>query len=115
MKCDQCGQPASLHITEIAGGEKRRVSLCPPCARAKGVFVEAAPEAGAGAGPPRLAVTRPCPRCGRTLAALRKEGRVGCAECYRTFRPELRKLLEKVHGASSHRSRGSSSPGKSQP
>ena len=30
-------------------------------------------------------------------------GKIGCAECYRTFRPQLEPLLRRIHGSSVHR------------
>jgi protein arginine kinase activator len=47
-------------------------------------------------------VTAACPACGATLDDFRETGRVGCAQCYRTFEVALRELLRRLHGSSRH-------------
>ena len=32
MKCDKCDKIATVHITDIVGGEKKEVHLCEECA-----------------------------------------------------------------------------------
>jgi protein arginine kinase activator len=105
MRCEHCSQPATLKLTEIVGGEKRRVALCADCARSRGVLVKAAQtvELGIPEGPLPLAITAKCPRCQTSLATIRRKGRVGCPQCYSSFRPQLRSLLRQVHGEAEHR------------
>jgi protein arginine kinase activator len=43
-----------------------------------------------------------CPACGATLDDFRETGRVGCAQCYKTFEVALRELLRRLHGSSRH-------------
>ena len=43
-----------------------------------------------------------CPHCGLTYADFRKSGRLGCAQCYYTFKDSLSSLLKRVHGSSEH-------------
>ena len=47
-------------------------------------------------------VTASCSACGATLDDFRETGRVGCAQCYRTFEVALRELLRRLHGSSRH-------------
>jgi len=52
-----------------------------------------------------IAETRPavkCPKCGMTYADFKKQGRLGCENCYTTFKDKLFPLLRKVHGATRH-------------
>ncbi len=44
-----------------------------------------------------------CPVCGHTLSDFRRTGRLGCGECYRTFRPVLAETLRQIHSNSHHR------------
>lgn len=44
-----------------------------------------------------------CPVCGHTLSDFRRTGRLGCGECYRTFRPVLEETLRQIHSNSRHR------------
>lgn len=35
-----------------------------------------------------------CPQCHKTLRHIKEDNKAGCAECYRTFRPEMVAILE---------------------
>jgi protein arginine kinase activator len=104
VHCERCSNTATIHVTEVVGGAKRRAALCSECARQRGVFVTEVPEA-----PPtaqRVAsfgITARCPGCHTNLATLRRTGRAGCPQCYGAFRPQLRELLQRVHGQTQHR------------
>ena len=43
-----------------------------------------------------------CPRCGMTYSALQKTGRMGCEECYKTFRAPLEETVKQIHQNTSH-------------
>ena len=43
-----------------------------------------------------------CPGCGLGLEELRRQGRVGCEQCYQAFDAYLSESLERLHGASRH-------------
>lgn len=116
MLCVQCNErTAVVNLHHIADGEVVLLHLCERCAAEKGVEsgtsltktpvgsflasmgkgLDPAP----GATPPDLAT---CPTCGATLDDFRESGRVGCAECYRTFEASMRDLLRRLHGSSRH-------------
>jgi protein arginine kinase activator len=59
-------------------------------------FVGAAPRAVESS--PDLA----CPSCGFTAAQLKKIGRMGCPECYDTFREGIEGLLRGMHKGTRH-------------
>ena len=46
-----------------------------------------------------------CPNCHLTFEEFTRQGRFGCGECYRAFRPRLESIMRKIHGASLHRGR----------
>ena len=126
MRCDNCHErDAVVHLTQIADEQKVTVHLCERCAAEKGVetsaslgkipvgsFVAAlgkASEPGAslvGPTPPGA-----CASCGATLTDFRESGRLGCAECYRSFAGPLRDLLRRLHGSSRHIGERYSPPG----
>lgn len=39
----------------------------------------------------------PCPTCGWSFDDLKSRGRLGCPECYNTFREPLDQILERIH------------------
>ncbi|MCX5703514.1 MAG: UvrB/UvrC motif-containing protein, partial [Candidatus Omnitrophica bacterium] len=43
-----------------------------------------------------------CASCGLSYADFKKVGRLGCADCYNTFKKYLAPLLKRIHGSSQH-------------
>lgn len=113
MKCDtkECAKEATVHLTEIVNGNITKLHLCEEHAKQKGVEMEqhfgiadllqGLAEYGA---PPSEAETKrvKCPNCGMSYEDFKKIGRLGCGECYRTFRESLAPLLKRIHGANQH-------------
>jgi protein arginine kinase activator len=110
MKCDVCEKEATVFLTQIINGQMTTVNLCEGCSKAKGVTDEMGfglAEAFLGPAQPATAkhagaedVT--CPACGFTQAQLKKIGRMGCPECYSTFRDGLDSLLKAMHKGTKH-------------
>ena len=117
MNCDHCHErEAVVHLTHIADGQVTNLHLCERCAAEKGVespqsvqdntlvkFVGAT--VAKSAIDPGLVVgggRQACPACGATLQDFRQSGRLGCADCYRTWENALRDILRKLHGATLH-------------
>ena len=44
-----------------------------------------------------------CSCCGASFEEIARSGKVGCAECYRTFRDRLMPLIHQIHGGTRHR------------
>jgi len=109
MICKQ--NEATVHLTQMAEGKIKKVDLCEDCSKAKGVddptgFSLADLLLGLGAAQ-ELAQTSAgselsCPVCGFSQADFKKSGRLGCAECYRTFRDGLEGLLKTMHKGIHH-------------
>lgn len=104
MKCDLCNKPASVFLTQIVKDQVVNVNLCESCSKEKGVtdttgfgLAEAfiGPVSARG---DELA----CPACGFTQSQLKKIGRMGCPECYTTFRDGLEGLLSSMHKGTVH-------------
>ena len=120
MVCDACKQQqATVHLTEIVNEQMTELHLCETCANQKGAQVEShfgladllsglaemgKPQGGkeAGAGEEEDVSTKACPSCGMTYEDFRKVGRLGCADCYGTFKRNLASLLKRIHGSPHH-------------
>ena len=110
IKCDVCDKEATVYLTQIINGQMTTVNLCEPCSKAKGVTDEMGfGLAEAFLGPAQSATAKPaagadvvCPACGFTQAQLKKIGRMGCPECYDTFRDGLDSLLKAMHKGTKH-------------
>lgn len=112
MQCDICGKKkATVHLTEIVDDQMSEMHLCEECARQKSVQMEqqfglADLLAGlADFGKPAKEDSRErmeCSNCGMTYDEFRKFGRLGCSQCYESFKMHLNTLLKKVHGSNHH-------------
>ena len=116
MLCDECGKnKATVHLTEIINEQITKLNLCEACAKEKGSDVEQhfgisdlltalsdveTPPAGAAPGSP--AVKNKCAHCGLTYEDFKKIGRLGCSECYVTYKTSLAPLLKRIHGSNQH-------------
>lgn len=105
MKCDVCSKEATVFLTQIINGQMTTVNLCETCSKEKGVtdtmgfgLAEAFLAPGGAKQNEELA----CPACGFTQAQLKKIGRMGCPECYTTFRDGLDSLLSAMHKGTKH-------------
>lgn len=108
MKCDVCENEATVFLTQIINGQMTTVNLCDACSKAKGVTDEAGfglAEAFLSSHPPssHAAPEPACEACGFTASQLKKIGRMGCPECYNTFREGLDNLLRAMHKGTTHK------------
>ena len=113
MVCDICKQQqATVHLTEIVNDQMTELHLCEACANQKGSQVEShfgladllsgLADTGKSQDVEEETSTKSCPNCGMTYEDFRKVGRLGCSECYTTFKRSLASLLKRIHGAPHH-------------
>jgi protein arginine kinase activator len=106
-KCDACGEGVGrIRVYQTRGSEFTELWLCERCASTLGVEEEApafAPTVGEMLGAlTGDEVGRSCPSCGAQFRAIRQTGRVGCAECYRTFHGRIHLLLDQAGLTETH-------------
>lgn len=112
MLCDICGKSeATVHVTEILDDKMTELHICEECAKKKGETMKqpfsladllaGLTDIGAVVGPEE-AVSLKCPGCGQTHKDFRSIGRLGCGQCYETFKESLSLLLKRVHGSNQH-------------
>ena len=113
MVCDACKQQqATVHLTEIINDQMTELHLCEACANQKGAQVEShfglsdllagLADIGKSQEAEEEVVSKACPGCGMTYEDFRKVGRLGCADCYPTFKRSLASLLKRIHGSPHH-------------
>jgi protein arginine kinase activator len=51
---------------------------------------------------PSIAGKNACPGCGSSFPDIAKSGKIGCGECYATFRNALEPNILRIHGTSKH-------------
>ncbi len=112
MLCEVCKQSqATVHLTEIVNDQMTELHLCEACANQKGAQVEShfgladllseLADFSKTAEPEEVS-SKACPSCGMTYDDFRKVGRLGCAQCYTTFKRSLSSLLKRIHGSPIH-------------
>lgn len=114
MLCQNCNKnEATTHIKQIVNGEMTESHLCAECANhlgyndmfsdfnlnfnglLGGLFGDMTAPLGIGN-------VKRCPKCGCSFNDIVREGRVGCAECYRTFYDRLAPSIQRIHGKIKH-------------
>ncbi len=111
MLCQCCGKnPATTYIKTVSGGKLTEYALCPECAlqlgcgnffaglgyRLDGII-------GEFFGNEEENDEVRCRCCGSSFSDIVRSGRVGCAECYRTFYDRLLPIIRQIHGSDTHR------------
>ena len=111
MQCQSCKQnTATIHLTEINGGQRHEMHLCEACAQQQGLAVKnqiplnellstllaVQAQHYPGGGPDDMIVDdAECPHCGMTLKRFRKELLLGCPADYEVFDKALRPIIGK--------------------
>lgn len=107
MLCEKCGKNhATTHIKTVVNGIVREYNLCSNCAAQSGYNTNSITGMLAsmlGDMPsPKLQSQKTCKVCGSTFADIAHSGKMGCSECYNTFKDEILPYLKRVHGATQH-------------
>lgn len=106
MVCDFCHEREAVIYMEqsSADGHRRKINMCLECAMERGISPDPKSiQASIGTLFKELAdvskkITEKdnkcCPVCGTFLSEIKKNGKLGCPECYAIFKNEIRKILE---------------------
>ena len=108
MLCEKCGKnSATTHIHTVINGIVREKNLCSQCAMEEGYANNSlsgmlASMFGDTALLRESAAKKVCPVCKTDFSKISKTGKVGCGECYKTFKEELYPYLKRVHSSVKH-------------
>ncbi len=112
MICQACGKrTATTHIKTVVNGKLTEYHLCSECAAEKGygsLFSGWGADFGSmlgglmGGGRRREEQVLRCGKCGSTFDEISRTGKIGCAECYKTFRSRLLPVIQRIHGSARH-------------
>jgi protein arginine kinase activator len=108
--CDLCKEKiATVHYTEIVNNKLKKMDLCEDCAKQKNIginvqfsvadILKGLTEAHVEK---KEESSKSCPLCGLTFGAFRKNGKLGCGECYEAFREELVPIIGDIHKNTQH-------------
>jgi protein arginine kinase activator len=110
IKCDKCDNPASVHLTEISGGQKIEKHLCQDCAAGEGITVKTnipisqlLEDFILQSGPGEELADLACDVCKITFGEFRQKGLLGCPHDYDAFERALLPLLHRAQdGTTQH-------------
>ena len=110
MLCEKCGNnAATVYIKNNINGNISESRMCQSCANINSLsghnlsgfdlfnavnFGQLSPDYNAE--------RKTCKLCGANFAQLVKSGKIGCGECYQTFKSELSPTVMKMHGRAKH-------------
>ena len=108
MLCSNCKtNNANFFYTQSINGKENSIALCKQCAAKKGI--------GTGMVSPLFtsfftnvktqnteATAKKCTLCALTFNDILSMGKVGCPECYNTFKKELDSTIRSIHGTAKH-------------
>ena len=101
MLCEKCGKNnATVMYTQIVNGQKSTLNICSACASGESIFDNFGSLLNFGTR--HSSQNTVCPVCNMTLAEFSRKGRMGCGECYNTFRAHAGAMLKKIHGTQKH-------------
>ena len=119
MYCSLCNKaPATVHVTRIQNNQIKELHFCARCASQKAntngslsngnvtdalnQLLQGISQAEPGAIQELTSTEKVCSCCGLTYNKFKEIGKLGCPECYQTFREELKHLLRRMHGSAQH-------------
>jgi len=112
MFCERCKtNEATIHLSEVVKNIKSEVHLCEQCAREVGLntkisnFSLTLPEMLTFLNvdeSPDFRETGRCHSCGCSFAEYKKNGRLGCPDCYEYLSEELAPVLNSFFGDKRH-------------
>ena len=113
MKCEICGlNDAVIHIRQIQKDLVHELHICEECAQEKGLIREEESElpianllSGLLEGKDLPGATEGkdvCSKCGMKAAEFRKQGKLGCPECFEAFEKEVRAIVSQMAARPRH-------------
>jgi len=116
MKCEICGlRDAAIHIRQIQKDLVHELHICEECAQEKGLIREEESElpianllSGLLEGRDMTGaaeIKEACPRCGMKASDFRKQGKLGCAECFTAFHKDVKAIVSQMAARPHHAGR----------
>ena len=106
MMCEICGkEEGRIKYTKVINGEKVEFYICEGCARNKGFISPGTSLKKDKESEENVKILQDseCPLCGWKLVDVEKKGKLGCPNCYRTFRTYVSSIVGELHGRGKHR------------
>ena len=115
MKCEFCNEKnATIHLTQVVNGNMKKLNICQDCAEKNGIDLNSPisiTDILMGVGKKwsrndtdnkRDEYDLSCNRCQMTRSDFKKQARLGCPECYKSFSAELTSIAQAMHHSKQH-------------
>ncbi len=110
MKCDKCNKESVYHSKLIVNGVSQTTNLCRECAIKEGVFTSEPTSIFddmfsifSDFLPFEKVEDVICPVCKTSLREYKNTRLLGCANCYETFKDEIKNIIDKIAPYSEHK------------
>jgi len=110
MLCESCKERnATTHIKRVVNGVLTETHLCTECAGEYGyqtalnVFDMGSILGGLFSKTSNDEEVLRCKNCGSSFEDIKRTGKIGCAQCYDTFRDRLKSMIRQIHGTAEHK------------
>lgn len=110
MLCQNCKKhTATVHLTDLIGGEKQERHLCEACASKEGVMIKQHVSINdvlnsflmCQAGIQELSKVK-CPECGLSFVEFKSQGLLGCPNDYDAFGESLDSVIQRAQDGHTH-------------
>lgn len=109
MLCSKCKtNNATFVYTQNINGKESTIALCKSCAKASGLDTSlVSPLFNSFFSNTKRNIQtekdiKKCTLCALTFNDILAMGKVGCPECYKTFKDELNSTIRSIHGSAKH-------------
>ncbi|MBU1262755.1 UvrB/UvrC motif-containing protein [bacterium] len=112
MVCDKCrANEANIHFKQVINNQSTTMHLCESCAEEIGFNLFSGPSAfpffnilsGMMGTPAKPQIKEDkCPGCGISFSEVQSKGKLGCSDCWQTFKKQLLPFLKEMQGDTFH-------------
>jgi protein arginine kinase activator len=104
MLCDFCHEKVAVFNVQNTQHDKTiTIHLCEACAEKHGLKLESDDSTIQMSNIFNNTSLNQCPKCGRKLKEIKREGRLGCRNCYSAFKNEIEKHLTMMGATGPHK------------
>lgn len=112
-KCKICGAPATVHITQVINDKSMRIDLCEKCAQKEGYIASSGLPFSMlaslgeslfnGLKSSSLKIGQlVCETCGCSPEIFKKNGRLGCKDCYKHLSQIINSIISNTQKGDTH-------------
>ena len=113
MLCEKClKRPATVHMQQYINGQVTETHLCQECAAQPDSplsfeqflhgLLDMFGNMQENVSKQKPETSYRCAVCGLSFENFKRTGKLGCAECYQTFRREMDPILKNIQGSNRH-------------